>query len=93
MGMVVIVKKVIVVVFNQGKVVVIVNKDLIVMVGFELVVLVKKQGCDLFYEVSVVGGILILWILIDSYVMDNVQVVSGIINGMVNYMLSVMVIG
>ena len=93
MGTVAIAKKAIVAALNQGKAVVTANKDLIATAGPELAALAKKQGCDLFYEASVAGGIPILRTLTDSYVTDNVQAVSGIINGTANYMLSAMATG
>lgn len=93
MGTVATAKKAIVAALNQGKAVVTANKDLIATAGPELAALAKKQGCDLFYEASVAGGIPILRTLTDSYVTDNVQAVSGIINGTANYMLSAMATG
>ena len=93
MGTVATAKAAIVAALNQGKAVVTANKDLIATAGPELAALAKKQGCDLFYEASVAGGIPILRTLTDSYVTDNVQAVSGIINGTANYILSAMAAG
>lgn len=93
MGTVATAKKAIVAALNQGKAVVTANKDLIATAGPELAALAKKRGCDLFYEASVAGGIPILRTLTDSYVTDNVQSISGIINGTANYILSAMAAG
>ncbi|MDV0431438.1 homoserine dehydrogenase [Lactiplantibacillus sp. DA1] len=93
MGTVATAKAAIVAALNQGKAVVTANKDLIATAGPELAALAKKRGCDLFYEASVAGGIPILRTLTDSYATDNVQSVSGIINGTANYILSAMTAG
>lgn len=79
------VEEYIIVFLKQYKYVVIVNKDLIVVVGFCLVQLVYDNYCDLMYEVSVVGGILILCMIVNSFLVDQILEVKGIVNGMINY--------
>ena len=63
------------------------NKDLIATAGPELAALAKNRAV-IYFTRLVLRGIPILRTLTDSYVTDNVQAVSGIINGTANYMLS-----
>lgn len=64
------------------------NKDLIALYGDELMALAKDNGCDLYYEASVGGGIPILRTLSNSMASDKIQKVMGIVNGTTNYMLT-----
>lgn len=66
------------------------NKDLIALHGPELEVTAKENGCDLFYEASVGGGIPLLRGLSDGLVSDRIQQVMGIVNGTTNYILTKM---
>ncbi|HEY4600849.1 MAG TPA: homoserine dehydrogenase [Cerasibacillus sp.] len=75
---------------NNRKHVVTANKDLIALYGSELHDLAEQQGCDLFYEASVGGGIPVLRGLTDGLVSDEIQEVMGIINGTTNYILTKM---
>src|SRR5699024_4748339 len=66
------------------------NKDLIALHGPELEAVAFKNGCDLFYEASVGGGIPLLRGLSDGLVSDRIQQVMGIVNGTTNYILTKM---
>lgn len=66
------------------------NKDLIALHGPELEQTAKENGCDLFYEASVGGGIPLLRGLSDGFVSDRIQQVMGIVNGTTNYILTKM---
>ncbi|RRK11509.1 homoserine dehydrogenase [Lactiplantibacillus garii] len=90
MGTLTTAKRAITTALKHGKSVVTANKDLIATAGETLVRLAQREGCDLFYEASVAGGIPILRTLTDSYATDTVQSVAGIINGTANYVLSAM---
>lgn len=66
------------------------NKDLIALHGPELEQVASENGCDLFYEASVGGGIPLLRGLSDGLVSDRIQQVMGIVNGTTNYILTKM---
>ena len=66
------------------------NKDLIALHGPELEEVARQNGCDLFYEASVGGGIPLLRGLTDGLVSDRINQVMGIINGTTNYILTKM---
>src|SRR5699024_727589 len=66
------------------------NKDLIALHGPELEAAAIENGCDLFYEASVGGGIPLLRGLSDGLVSDRIQQVMGIVNGTTNYILTKM---
>ncbi|HLR70642.1 MAG TPA: homoserine dehydrogenase [Pseudogracilibacillus sp.] len=66
------------------------NKDLIALHGPELEKTAKQNGCDLFYEASVGGGIPLLRPLYDGLASDRIQQVMGIVNGTTNYILTKM---
>jgi len=66
------------------------NKDLIASYGGELLSLANENGCDLFYEASVAGGIPILRGLGEGFSSDRITKMLGILNGTTNYMLSKM---
>lgn len=66
------------------------NKDLIALHGPELETAASENGCDLFYEASVGGGIPLLRGLTDGLVSDRIQQVMGIVNGTTNYILTKM---
>lgn len=75
---------------NAKKHVVTANKDLIALHGPELEAAARENGCDLFYEASVGGGIPLLRGLSDGLVSDRIQQVMGIVNGTTNYILTKM---
>lgn len=66
------------------------NKDLIALHGPELEEVASNNGCDLFYEASVGGGIPLLRGLSDGLVSDRISQVMGIVNGTTNYILTKM---
>lgn len=66
------------------------NKDLIALHGEELEQVASENGCDLFYEASVGGGIPLLRGISDGLVSDRIQQVMGIVNGTTNYILTKM---
>src|SRR5690625_3094787 len=76
--------------FRAKKHVVTANKDLIALHGPELEEVAAQNGCDLFYEASVGGGIPLLRGLTDGLVSDRIQQVMGIVNGTTNYILTKM---
>lgn len=62
-----------------------------VVYGFELFVEVKENGCDIYFEVSVVGGILILCMLEEGFLLDWIIKMMGIVNGIMNFILIKMI--
>lgn len=76
--------------FAAKKHIITANKDLIALHGPELEAAANENGCDLFYEASVGGGIPLLRGLTDGLVSDRIQQVMGIVNGTTNYILTKM---
>jgi homoserine dehydrogenase len=66
------------------------NKDLMAVYGTELHTVAAENGCDLFYEASVAGGIPILRSLVDGFSSDRITKLMGIVNGTTNYILTKM---
>lgn len=66
------------------------NKDLMALYGTELLQAAADQGCDLYYEASVGGGIPILRSLTEGLAADRIKKMMGIVNGTTNYILSKM---
>ncbi|MFB6467534.1 homoserine dehydrogenase [Cytobacillus sp. Hz8] len=66
------------------------NKDLMAVYGSELLTVASENGCDLFYEASVAGGIPILRSLVDGLASDRIQKMMGIVNGTTNFILTKM---
>jgi homoserine dehydrogenase len=75
---------------QKGKHVVTANKDLMALHGSELLTVASENGCDLFYEASVAGGIPILRGLVDGLASDRITQMMGIVNGTTNYILTKM---
>lgn len=75
---------------SKGKHVVTANKDLMALHGSELLRVASENGCDLFYEASVAGGIPILRSLVDGLASDHITKMMGIVNGTTNYILTKM---
>lgn len=75
---------------EQQKHVITANKDLMAVHGSELLKLADEQGCDLFYEASVAGGIPILRTLVEGLASDRITKMMGIVNGTTNYILTKM---
>lgn len=76
--------------FKNGKHVITANKDLIALHGPELHKAAEENGCDLYYEASVGGGIPLLRPITDGLVSDRIHQVMGIVNGTTNYILTKM---
>ncbi|MDQ0273065.1 homoserine dehydrogenase [Cytobacillus purgationiresistens] len=66
------------------------NKDLMAVYGPELLSAASENGCDLFYEASVAGGIPILRGLVDGLASDRITKMMGIVNGTTNFILTKM---
>jgi homoserine dehydrogenase len=66
------------------------NKDLMAVYGSELLKAASQNGCDLFYEASVAGGIPIIRSLADGLASDRITKLMGIVNGTTNYILTKM---
>jgi homoserine dehydrogenase len=66
------------------------NKDLMAVYGSELLTIATENGCDLFYEASVAGGIPILRGLVDGLASDRITKMVGIVNGTTNFILTKM---
>lgn len=75
---------------NSKKHVVTANKDLMAVYGSELLTAASENGCDLFYEASVAGGIPILRGLVDGLASDRITKMMGIVNGTTNFILTKM---
>ncbi|WNP88002.1 homoserine dehydrogenase [Bacillus velezensis] len=67
------------------------NKDLIAVYGSELLAAAKENGCDLYYEASVAGGIPILRTLEEGLSSDRITKMMGIVNGTTNFILTKMI--
>ena len=76
--------------FENKKAVVTANKDLISVHGKELFEAAEKNGCDLFFEASVAGGIPIIRPLKECLCGNKISMIMGIINGTTNYILTKM---
>jgi len=58
--------------------------------GGELLELAQRNGCDLYYEASVAGGIPIIRTLVDGFSSDRITKIMGIVNGTTNFILTKM---
>jgi len=83
-------KEYIVTALKNKKHVITANKDLMALYGSELLTLAKENGCDLFYEASVGGGIPLIRSLVEGLASDRITKMMGIINGTTNYILTKM---
>lgn len=83
-------KKYIIRALENKKHVVTANKDLMALYGSELLTVASQNGCDLFYEASVAGGIPIIRALVDGLSSDRITKMMGIVNGTTNYILTKM---
>jgi homoserine dehydrogenase len=75
---------------NNKKHVVTANKDLMALHGHELLAVANENGCDIYYEASVAGGIPILRGLVDGLASDRITKMMGIVNGTTNFILTKM---
>lgn len=73
-----------------GKSVVTSNKALVAKHGAELLAIAKEKGLHFLFEASVGGGIPIIRPLNTSLSADDIEEITGILNGTTNYMLSKM---
>src|SRR5580658_5548585 len=73
---------------SRGKHVVTANKALLAMDGFSLMKAAEAQKVRLGFEASVCGGIPIIRALRDGLVGNNIQSLSGILNGTCNFILT-----
>ncbi|MEF9945635.1 MAG: homoserine dehydrogenase [Lachnospiraceae bacterium] len=75
---------------EAGKSVVTSNKALVAKHGAELLSIAREQNSNFLFEASVGGGIPILRVLNSSLTADEIEEVTGILNGTTNYMLTKM---
>lgn len=75
---------------KKGKSVVTANKQMVAEHGLELLELAKANGCNFLFEASVGGGIPVLHPLSRCLGANEIEAVSGILNGTTNYILTQM---
>ena len=76
---------------EAGKSVVTSNKELVATHGYELLRLAREHGCSYLFEASVGGGIPILRPLTSCLAANELEQVTGILNGTTNYILTRMI--
>ena len=76
---------------KAGKSVVSSNKELVATHGYELLQLAKGNGANYLFEASVGGGIPILRPLTNCLAANEVEQITGILNGTTNYILTRMI--
>ena len=76
---------------KAGKSVVSSNKELVATHGYDLLQLAKKHGVSYLFEASVGGGIPILRPLTSCLAANQLNEVTGILNGTTNYILTRMI--
>ena len=76
---------------KAGKSVVTSNKELVATHGCELLQLARANGCSYLFEASVGGGIPILRPLTSCLAANELEQVTGILNGTTNYILTRMI--
>jgi len=75
---------------RSGKPVVTANKELIATRGQEIAEAARRAGVSVMYEAAVGGGIPVIRPLAESLAGEDIDVVSGIVNGTTNYVLTAM---
>ncbi|MDD6213394.1 MAG: homoserine dehydrogenase [Clostridiales bacterium] len=75
---------------EAGKSVATSNKELVAKKGAELLALAKEKSVNFFFEASVGGGIPIIRPLLSCLTADDIEEVTGILNGTTNYILTKM---
>jgi homoserine dehydrogenase len=75
---------------RSGKPVVTANKELIATRGQEIAEAARRAGVSVMYEAAVGGGIPVIRPLAESLVGEDIDIVSGIVNGTTNYILTAM---
>lgn len=73
-----------------GKSVATSNKELVASHGAELIALARDRKCSFLFGASVGGGIPIIRPLLTCLTADQIEEISGILNGTTNYMLTKM---
>ena len=76
---------------KAGKSVVTSNKELVATHGCELLQLAREHGCSYLFEASVGGGIPILRPLTSCLAANELEQITGILNGTTNYILTRMI--
>ena len=76
---------------KAGKSVVTSNKELVATHGCELLKLAREHGCSYLFEASVGGGIPILRPLTSCLAANELEQITGILNGTTNYILTRMI--
>lgn len=64
------------------------NKELVAAHGAELIAIARERSINFLFEASVGGGIPVIRQLMRSVTADEVEEVSGILNGTTNYMMT-----
>lgn len=75
---------------EAGKSVATSNKELVAKHGAELIAIAREKNVNFFFEASVGGGIPIIRPLYNCLTAEDIDEVSGILNGTTNYILSKM---
>jgi homoserine dehydrogenase len=75
---------------RSGKPVVTANKELIATRGQEIAEAARRAGVSVMYEAAVGGGIPVIRPLAESLAGEDIDAVSGIVNGTTNYILTAM---
>jgi len=75
---------------RSGKPVVTANKELIATRGQQIAEAARRAGVSVMYEAAVGGGIPVIRPLAESLAGEDIDVVSGIVNGTTNYILTAM---
>lgn len=75
---------------SAGKSVCTSNKELVEKHGAELIKIAAENKCNYLFEASVGGGIPIIRPLCSSLVQEDIESITGILNGTTNYILSKM---
>ncbi len=76
---------------SEGKSVVTSNKELVAEKGAELLQLAEKYNANFLFEASVGGGIPIIRPMVQCLAANEVQQISGILNGTTNFILTKMI--
>lgn len=66
------------------------NKELVAAHGPELLALAKEHDCSYLFEASVGGGIPIIRPMRDALTAEQIEAITGILNGTTNYILTKM---
>ena len=75
---------------EAGKSVCTSNKELVEKYGPELIALAKEKGIQFLFEASCGGGIPVIRALLTAYTADEIEEISGILNGTTNFILTKM---